>query len=182
MKNELTNLKNKKKKGFTLIELLAVIIILGVLVMIAIPLVSAYISNSRKAGYINTIKNVMDSAKNVVVDGKLEMYDVNTTYYIPASLIKTDNGLVSPYGEITEAYIGVIYTGSGYEYYWICRDTTGQGIKELTPYEEIDTNKLVGDIEEGEIEAIAHTTGIKDRGTIQILNNDNKWTNPNIED
>ena len=179
MKNKLTNLKNKKKKGFTLIELLAVIIILGVLVMIAIPLVSAYISNSRKASYINTIKNVMDSAKNVVVDGKLEMYDINTTYYIPANRIKTDNGLVSPYGEITEAYIGVIYTGRGYEYYWICRDTAGQGIKEVTPYEEIDTDKLVGDIEDGYIDDIIKETAIKNREDIKILDNENEWENPN---
>ena len=44
----------KDKNGFTLIELLAVIIILGILMIIAIPSVTRYISDSRKASYIKT--------------------------------------------------------------------------------------------------------------------------------
>ena len=38
----------KNNKGFTLIELLAVIIILGILMIIAIPSVTKYITDSRK--------------------------------------------------------------------------------------------------------------------------------------
>ena len=38
----------KKKNGFTLIELLAVIIILGILMIIAVPAVTKYINDSRK--------------------------------------------------------------------------------------------------------------------------------------
>ena len=38
----------KNKKGFTLIELLAVIIILGILMIIAIPAVTSYIQSSRQ--------------------------------------------------------------------------------------------------------------------------------------
>ena len=44
------------KKGFTLIELLAVIIILGILMIIAIPSVTKYISDSRKSAYVDTAK------------------------------------------------------------------------------------------------------------------------------
>ena len=46
----------KNKKGFTLIELLAVIVILGVLLGIAIPKVSQYITKSKKEGFVSAGK------------------------------------------------------------------------------------------------------------------------------
>ena len=49
----------KKKNGFTLIELLAVIIILGILMIIAIPSVTSYINNSRKSAYVDTAKEII---------------------------------------------------------------------------------------------------------------------------
>ncbi len=72
----------KKKNGFTLIELLAVIIILGILMIIAIPSVTRYISDSRKSAYVDTAKEIIGGARNIVNGGKLEMYSTNTTYYI----------------------------------------------------------------------------------------------------
>ena len=56
----------KNKNGFTLIELLAVIIILGVLMIIAIPAVTKYISDSRKTAYIDTAKEIASGARNLV--------------------------------------------------------------------------------------------------------------------
>ena len=47
------------KKGFTLIELLAVIVIMGILMMIAIPAVSRTIENSRKEAFVNVAKNYL---------------------------------------------------------------------------------------------------------------------------
>ncbi len=99
----------KDKNGFTLIELLAVIIILGILMIIAIPSVTKYISDSRKSSYVDTAKEIISGARNKVNDGKLGMFDTGATYYIPSSYIKTENASKSPYGEFTEAYIAVIY-------------------------------------------------------------------------
>ena len=55
-----------KNKGFTLIELLAVIIILGILMIIAIPSVTKYINDSRKSAYIDTAKQIISGARNLV--------------------------------------------------------------------------------------------------------------------
>ena len=51
------------RKGFTLIELLAVIVILGVLLIIAVPKVSQYITNSRKNSFISEANIFIDSVK-----------------------------------------------------------------------------------------------------------------------
>ena len=116
------------KKGFTLIELLAVIIILGVLMIIAIPAVTNYISESRKESYVDTAKQMINGARNLVNSGKLKVYDENIAYYIPSSCIPTETGGKSPYGEFKLAYVIVTYNGNGFDYYWESTDETGTGI------------------------------------------------------
>ncbi len=64
----------KKKNGFTLIELLAVIIILGVLMLVAIPSVTAYINNTRKESYITTVKNIIKGATNLIKKSKSSFF------------------------------------------------------------------------------------------------------------
>ena len=71
---KVTSKATKKKKGFTLIELLAVIIILGILMIIAIPSVTKYISDSRKSAYVDTAKEITSGARNLVNAGSLELY------------------------------------------------------------------------------------------------------------
>ena len=72
----------KDSKGFTLIELLAVIIILGVIMLIAIPSVTTQITNSRKLTYAQTAKGIISGARTVVNSGDLPVYKPGTTYYI----------------------------------------------------------------------------------------------------
>ena len=73
------NKKEQNKKGFTLIELLSVIVILGVLMLIAIPSVTRYIDKSKKITYIKTISSIVDTVRYEVNSGdsKYSMEGVN---------------------------------------------------------------------------------------------------------
>ncbi len=55
----------KNRKAFTLIELLAVIIILGILMIIAVPAVTKFITDSRKETYVDTAKGIMSGARTL---------------------------------------------------------------------------------------------------------------------
>ena len=150
------------KKGFTLIELLAVIIILGILMIIAIPSVTKYISDSRKSAYIDTAKEIIGGARNFVNEGKIGMYDTNTTYYIPSSCIQTENATKSN------------YDGKGYKYYWVSVDDAGQAVKENTSYDKLDPDLIASDVTKEEIEDIIDTTAIGKRDNIKVLGADCK--------
>ena len=56
----------KKEKGFTLIELLAVIVILAILMVVAVPKILNVIENSRKSAAESSIKLVKDAIKTQV--------------------------------------------------------------------------------------------------------------------
>ena len=58
----------KNKKGFTLIELLAVIIMLGIVALIAIPAVSKYLNSSTDTTYKTYEKSMTEAAKNWIIE------------------------------------------------------------------------------------------------------------------
>lgn len=55
------------KKGFTLIELLAVIVILAILVMVAIPAVTKYLNSARQGTFVDNAKSAIGTIRNTVV-------------------------------------------------------------------------------------------------------------------
>ena len=154
------------KNGFTLIELLAVIIILGILMIIAIPSVTKYISDSRKNAYVDTAKEIIGSARNLVNAGKLEMYDTDATYYIDVNCIKTENAMKSPYGDFTNAYVVVTYDGKGYSYFWTSVDDAGQGVKKIVSYNKLDTDSIESDLTSDDINTKRTIDG---RGKVIII-------------
>lgn len=56
------------KKGFTLIELLAVIVIMGVLMITAIPAITQAIARSRRDTFATNAKKLIDSVRNGIAD------------------------------------------------------------------------------------------------------------------
>ena len=55
-----------KKQGFTLVELLAVIVVLGIILVIAIPNIQQIITNARKEAYERQKEFIADAAKKYV--------------------------------------------------------------------------------------------------------------------
>ena len=142
-------MKKMNKKGFTLIELLAVIIILGVLLLIAVPSVSKYIQQSRMKTYKNNLSNFVSAVTNEVnamdYDSK---YTFNSTeiLVVPFNVIELEKGNneKSPFSYYDQDYSFVlvtrkynvtgegddaVYTPVGYNYYVQALDESGYGTK-----------------------------------------------------
>ena len=135
------------KKGFTLIELLAVIIILGILMIIAIPSVTRYIIQSRKNALINTIDNYITAMSQEVNNLNYEFFDSNVIYAVPVECLGVEKGGTSPFGEWHQAnnsywaYV-LVQTGNAklsYTYGFTFKDSSGYGLYP-TASEKVDKN------------------------------------------
>ena len=107
----------KNKKGFTLIELIAVVIILAILMMIAIPSITSVIEDSRKKGTISTLQEFVNKARTDISLGldEIEKYSFfngdnkavieqnpENLYFIPWACLEMQKGEKSGYGAWTE--------------------------------------------------------------------------------
>ncbi|MBE6150750.1 MAG: prepilin-type N-terminal cleavage/methylation domain-containing protein [Firmicutes bacterium] len=126
----------KDKKGFTLIELLAVIVILGLLMAIAIPSVTKYITESRKKTVVSTIGNYITAMVNEVNDLTYTFTEANTIYAVPIECIALERGGTNPFGAWHQAsnaywaYVLVQYNDqtSSYTYGYTFKDSAGYGL------------------------------------------------------
>ena len=80
--------KINNKKGFTLVELLAVIVIMGILMMVAIPSVTRTIENSRKDTFVDIAKSYGNAVRtlwtsdNLTCNGVVSSAVDDGDYYI----------------------------------------------------------------------------------------------------
>ncbi len=156
----------KNNKGFTLIELLAVIIILGILMLIAIPSVTTYVNNSRKNAYVSSAKKTVEGVSMLIASKQITLNEDDTTYYIPGACIATESGdAVSPYADWKDRYIVVTYdsTKQAHDYYWASTDEVEMGVY-LTYRDKLD----VDDIKPG-VKEITTDVGIGDREKIVVF-------------
>ncbi|MEK3696727.1 type II secretion system protein [Paenibacillus sp. FSL R10-2199] len=70
--------KEENQKGFTLIELLAVIVILGIIAVIAIPLIGNVINNAKDDSNLTTASQVYNAARLYMVSEKGGAYNSTT--------------------------------------------------------------------------------------------------------
>lgn len=128
----------RKKKGFTLIELLSVIIILGVLMIIAIPSVTSYIHQSRKRILTTTIGTYINSLVYEVNNLNYPFIDPSTIYAVPIECISVESGGTDPFGEWHQAndaywaYVLVQYDTTKYIYGFTFKDSAGYGLYPIT--------------------------------------------------
>ena len=126
---------NNNKKGFTLIELLAVIVILAILVMVAIPAVTKYLNAARQGTFADNAHSAISAVRNDVIkngNGTItyELVDIN-------KLLERKLN-TSPFGADYDknSYITVTQTCSTtnectYEYKMCLADSEGHGFKDV---------------------------------------------------
>lgn len=145
-------MKMTNKKGFTLIELLAVIVIMGILMMTAIPAMSSYIDNSRRDTFLDTAKQAVSSARYSMLNEEysykdngiastVSMPEMGACVLINYRFINLDKGGPtdnSPWGKKmctsdTNCAMWVLVRNAGtvekgkYDYYFLGTDTFGNG-------------------------------------------------------
>lgn len=110
-------MKKLNNKGFTLIELLAVITIMGILMLVAIPSISRTIENARRDTFAETAGKYLHAVRNSYIADELECQNENGawavasatpngTYYFPICTNKSATGCFGI------ARVGGIYAGN----------------------------------------------------------------------
>lgn len=112
-------MKETNKKGFTLVELLAVIVILGVLLMIAVPAIQNVIKKSRKNSFESAAKLAIENVETIASTEKVsatisECYVPITEYeYTVNSKVPKMQLERGSFGENAIGYIKVNSEGIG---------------------------------------------------------------------
>lgn len=131
----------KNKKGFTLVELLAMLVVLGILMVVAIPNMNGILGNQRLNGYKQDAENLVEAAKiKVAKDTTIDKPAVGQCLYFSLdSLDDNDDFTTGPNGgEYLRYESMVIYTRE------ITAGTTSQLKFYVRLVEKKDDNNYLG--------------------------------------
>lgn len=113
------------KKGFTLIEVIAVIVILGIIGLIAVPISNSAVKRSKEKLYNEQIDKIISACKNYILENDDADPDENYTRYVSIEILQNTGYLgkeeiIDPKtGEVINGSIQVTYTNGKYAYEYV---------------------------------------------------------------
>ena len=112
-------MKMKNKKGFTLIELLAVIVILGIIMLIAIPNIISTLDKNKKDTLLKDAQRMVSAAEYKMTNPSSEEPNANKIIIIALKDLPTASLDESPYGtkySQTKSFVAVTKDQEGTRY------------------------------------------------------------------
>ena len=160
------------KKGFTLIELLAVILILGIIALIAIPTVNNILKEARRGAFSSTLTNIEKAIENECTLNQIKNYEINYTYTI------TD-GIISPSVEIKgDLPDGTIYVDCECKVNYTLYNNNFSAVKENDEIKIEDKKVYTEEILNGAVPVLSNNlipVTIDDDGTVRKADIYEKW-------
>ena len=134
-----------KKGGFTLIELLGIIIVLGLISLVAIPLISSILNSSKNDLYNDQVNIIIDSAKKYVLENVTDVTTQINSYVSVDQLQRSgyleSKQIINPKNdEVMNGCVLISYKNNKYKYKY-----SEEACEELnsvnTPIVEIENNE-----------------------------------------